>query len=57
MLLFSAKWAEQCQQVHEVLDELENLLGTEKLEFAEICAESFPKLSLKYEVIIFLYYI
>lgn len=50
MILFAAKWAEQCQQVHDALNDLENLLGTEKLQFVEISAEDLPKISMKYKV-------
>lgn len=55
MLLFGAKWAEQCQQVLDALIDLEKYLGTEKLLFAEISAEDFPIISHKYDVILLLY--
>lgn len=50
-MLFAYKGVEQYQQVHDALSDLENLLGTEKLQFAEINVNDLPKICMKYNVI------
>ncbi|XP_015188842.1 PREDICTED: glutaredoxin-3 [Polistes dominula] len=44
---FFAPWAEQCQQVNDVLEEMKLLKDYDKVQFAMVEAENLPEISLK----------
>ncbi|XP_013107087.2 glutaredoxin 3 [Stomoxys calcitrans] len=48
-VLFSAEWAEQCQQVSDVMEDLSKLLH-DKLEFVVITAEDYPDIAMKHQI-------
>lgn len=44
---FYAPWAEQCQQINDVLEEMTSLSEFKNVKFAKIEAENLPEVSLK----------
>lgn len=47
-VLFSASWAEQCQQIFDVMSDLS--AKTDRIQFIDIAAEDFSDISLKHQI-------
>lgn len=50
VILFSAEWAEQCNQVIDVMSELSKQTDLKNVQFSSVPAEEFSDISIKYKV-------
>ncbi|XP_055546950.1 glutaredoxin 3 [Wyeomyia smithii] len=48
--LFSAEWAEQCQQIQKVMSELAKQAPFAKVQFLDVPAEDLPEVALKHQI-------